>query len=207
VLGTQLGFRAVDRGERRFAVTEQAGQRHAVNLPAWRGGEGMAVHVGVDPDQADRPLVGQRAMHPAPGADRAGMVAAHHQREMPRLQHRFHFRRQPRTERRDGMQRRVLCLARHPQDRVPLHVLQRRVMKHPVAAQRIRPFGGGRVGRAGAAGGANNDDAARGGNRGWLHAVAWQARRLIPARPDSRTWFPGIRRCRCARLRAPAPTA
>ncbi len=183
VFGAQLGFRTVDRGERRLAVAEQAGQRHAVNLPARRGGEGVAVHVGVDPDQAERPLVGQRAMHAAPGADGAGVVAAHHQREIPRLQNGFHFRRQPRAERRDGMQRRVLLRARHAQDRVPFHMLQRRVVEDAVTAQRIRSLGAARVGRAGATGGADDDDAAAWSGDG-LHAV-WRAGRLIPDRPGS----------------------
>jgi hypothetical protein len=78
--------------------------------------------VGVDPDQADGPFC-QRAMHAAPGADGAGMVAAHHQREMPRLQNGFHFGSQSCAECRDGMQRRVLCFVRHAQDRVPLNML------------------------------------------------------------------------------------
>jgi len=89
-------------------VAEQTGQRHAVNLPARRGGEGVAVHVGVDPDQADGAAIGKRAMHAVPGADGAGMVAALHQRKISRLQHRFHFSGQPGAERGYRMQRRVV---------------------------------------------------------------------------------------------------
>ena len=120
----------------------------------------MAVHVGVDPDQAERPLVGQHAMHAAPGADGAGVVAAHHQREVPCLQYRLHFGGELFAERCHRMQWRVLFCARHTQDRVPFHMLQRRVVKHVVMAQRVGSFGGGRIGRAGAAGGADDDDIA-----------------------------------------------
>ena len=172
VFGPQLGFRPVDSGQRRVAVAEQAGQRHAVNLPARRGGKGVAVHVGVDPDQADWALAGEGVMHAAPGADGAGMIAAHHQREMSRLQHRFHFCGQPGVERCDSMQWRVLLCARHAQDRIPCHVLQRRVVEDLVTAQCIRPLGAGRVGRTGPTGGADDHDAAGFGWGRRIHAVS-----------------------------------
>ena len=98
--------------------------------------------MGVDPDQAEWSAVGQRAMHAAPGADGAGMVAAHPPGKISRFQHGRHFSGQPGAERSHRVQRRVLCLARHAQDCTPLHMLQRRVVEHPVAAQRIRQVAG-----------------------------------------------------------------
>jgi len=111
------------------------------------------------------------------------MIAAHHQREMAVSEHAFDLGREQRIERRHRMQRRVLRLARHAQDRVPFDVLQRGVVKYPVTTQRIRPLGGGRVGRAGAAGGADDDDAARGGNVSGLHVLGQAGVAACPSPP------------------------
>lgn len=62
------------------------------------------------------------------------MVAADHQRKIPRVQNGFDFLRQFRVERRHRVQGRVACTTRHPQDRLPCDVLQWRVVKGAIPA-------------------------------------------------------------------------
>jgi len=63
-----------------ITMTQQDCERHAMNHSA-RGRSGrMSVQVGVEPDQADRALMGGGLGSPLPGPDGAGMVASEHQR-------------------------------------------------------------------------------------------------------------------------------
>lgn len=76
VFGAQFGAGAAYRQQAFVADAQQAGQGHAVQGAAVGGLQGVAVHVGVEPEQAGAAGRAQVGVHAAPGADGAGVVAA-----------------------------------------------------------------------------------------------------------------------------------
>jgi len=71
------------------AAPEQAGQRHAVDGAGVAGFRGVAVEVGIDPEQADRPAHGTG--NATPGADGNGMIATDHDGKLVRIDGQCHF--------------------------------------------------------------------------------------------------------------------
>ena len=110
---------AVD-AERVTALPEERGERHAVQPPRVARLGRVRVEVRIDPQEPDRSVCHLR--HAAPGAHRAAVVAAEHERRSARTQRIRHCARETRAEPADG--------------------LRHRLVRRRVGVQRLAPLGG-----------------------------------------------------------------